>query len=123
MESISISIKSSVLDNNKDENKSSDSTTTTDKYGASNTKIEYTTKIKTDGGEITFDKKVYIVYPEVWRVLTIFGGTDMTKEEVLKVAENTTLVPTGETVPLSETFCFNRCGVEPRSAPQVIENK
>lgn len=70
MESISISIKSCVLDNNKDENKSSDSTTTTDKYGASNTKIEYTTKIKTDGGEITFDNTANMIKEDdAWHVV------------------------------------------------------
>lgn len=70
MEAISISIKSCVLDNNKDENKSSDSTTTTDKYGASNTKIEYTTKIKTDGGKITFDNTANMIKEDdTWHVV------------------------------------------------------
>ena len=73
--------------------------------------------------EISFDKKVYIVYPEVWRVLTIFGGTDMTKEEVLKVAENTTLVPTGETVPLSETLCWSRLDAEKAEQGGYSESK
>lgn len=46
--------------------------------------------------DIWFDKKIYVIYPESWSVLEIFGGSDISKEEMIKVVENTELQPTGE---------------------------
>ena len=67
MASINISIKSCTLDNQSEKN---DSTTAVDKYGASNTKIEYTTTIKTDGGEITFDNTANMIKEDnSWHVV------------------------------------------------------
>lgn len=46
--------------------------------------------------EKDFGKRMYIAYPEVSRMLELFVGNDVTKEEVLKFAENLELAPTGE---------------------------
>ncbi len=43
-----------------------------------------------------YNKIFYVAYPEVWHVLQVYAGEDTTKEEVIKVIENTELVPTGE---------------------------
>lgn len=49
-----------------------------------------------DTDHVWFDKKMYIIYPEIWRILEVYGGSDISKDEMLKVVENTELKPTGE---------------------------
>lgn len=72
MEEISIAIKSCNLNSkeNKSDNNESKTSTTTDKYDASNTVIEYTTTIKTDGGEFSFDNTANMIKEDdVWHVV------------------------------------------------------
>lgn len=58
-------------------------------------------------GNISFDKKIYIAYPEYWQVLEVYVGQDVSKEEALKVVENIELQPTGETSLLSEAYTWS----------------
>lgn len=44
---------------------------------------------------IPFDKRIYIAYPEYWQVVEIYIGSDVSKEEAMKIAENL-VVQTGE---------------------------
>lgn len=57
----------------------------------------YVEKNSWDTDRVWFDKKMYVIYPDEWRILEVFGGSDISKEEMLKVVENTELQPTGET--------------------------
>lgn len=54
-----------------------------------------------------YNKKMYVVYPEFWQVLTIYASEEMTKEEIVKVAEGIRLEPTGETKKLSECYTLS----------------
>ncbi len=36
----------------------------------------------------SFDKRIYLFYPEEYRVFTIYFGDDVTKEDAIKFAEN-----------------------------------
>lgn len=54
-----------------------------------------------------FGRIFYVIYPEVWHVLEVFVGDDMTKEEAIKVIENTELVPTGETEDMSNLYTWS----------------
>ncbi|MGL6198266.1 MAG: DUF4367 domain-containing protein [Lachnospiraceae bacterium] len=63
-------------------------------------------QVENDVG-VSFDKKIYIAYPEYWQVLEVFVGQDVSKEEALKVAENIELQPTGETSLLSEAYTWS----------------
>ncbi|NCC42071.1 MAG: DUF4367 domain-containing protein, partial [Clostridia bacterium] len=67
----------------------------------------YMEKYNSDNIGITFDKKFYIVYPEVWHVLEVFVGEDMTKEEAVKVIESIELVPTGEMTDAAEAYTWS----------------
>lgn len=44
-------------------------------------------------GSLSFDKRIYLLYPEESYVLEIFAGEDVSKEEALKTAESITLAP------------------------------
>ena len=39
----------------------------------------------------SFDKRIYLFYPEEYRVFTIYFGDDVTKEDAIKFAENMTI--------------------------------
>ena len=67
----------------------------------------YLEKNSWDTGKVWFDKKMYIIYPENWLVLEIFGGSDISKEEMIKVVENTELQPTGETYSVKDAFTWS----------------
>lgn len=56
-------------------------------------------KIKTGAG---FSQKIYLLYPELYRILTIYIGDDVSKKEAYKVASGIKLVETGEMLDTSE---------------------
>lgn len=56
-------------------------------------------KIKTGAG---FSQKIYLLYPEQYRILTIYIGDDVPKKEAYKVASGIKLVETGEMLDTSE---------------------
>ena len=60
-----------------------------------------------DTDNIWFDKMLYVVYPETWKILFVYGGTDISKEELLKVVENTELQPTGETYSFKDAYTWS----------------
>lgn len=57
-----------------------------------------------DETEVAFDKKIYLVYPEVSRVLIMEIADNVTKEEALKVAEQIKLVDTGKVMDTQELW-------------------
>lgn len=73
MEDISINIKTCTLDSQEGKDSGSNDTqasTTLDKYDASNTIIEYTTTIKTDGGDFSFDNTANMIKEDnVWHIV------------------------------------------------------
>ena len=46
-------------------------------------------------------QRVYVLYPEVHRIVSVVGWGRASREELLQIAEGITLVETGETVPAS----------------------
>lgn len=48
-----------------------------------------------------YDKQMYIVYPEVWHILELYGSTDVSREEFLKTADGIELVETDEILDLA----------------------
>lgn len=62
----------------------------------------YLEKGVADKTEVVFDKKIYLVYPEVSRVLIMEIANNVTKEEALKVARQTELIDTGNTKDIQE---------------------
>lgn len=72
--------------------------------------------------ELGFGRVFYVVYPEVWHVLEVFVGDDMTKEEAIKVIENTELVPTGETLDLSNLYTWSDY-VEQQKETEIYDYK
>ena len=44
----------------------------------------------------SFNQKIYLICPEQYRVLCIYVGDDVTKEDALKFAENLQIIETGE---------------------------
>lgn len=43
--------------------------------------------------EITFNQRIYVTYTDVHYVLEMFAGSDVTKEDAIKIAEGITLTP------------------------------
>lgn len=62
-------------------------------------------KVSTDT-RITFDKKIYLMYPEVQRVLIMDIANNVTKEEALKVAEQIELVDTGKEIEVQSLYSW-----------------
>lgn len=58
----------------------------------------------TGGVSVSFDKKIYVAYPEYWQILEIFVGEDVSKEEALQIADSLNVQPTEEMIPLSEVI-------------------
>ena len=60
-----------------------------------------------DTDHVWFDKKMYIIYPEIWRILEVYGGSDISKDEMLKIVENTELKPTGEMYKIKDAVTWS----------------
>ncbi len=54
-----------------------------------------------------FNQRIYLLCPEVSRVLIIYIGSDVSKEEAYKVAEGVKLTETGEMVSTAEMWNWN----------------
>lgn len=54
-----------------------------------------------------FNRRIYLLYPEVWHVLEMYIAGDVTTEEALAVAEGISLVPTGETVSMEGAYTWS----------------
>ncbi|MDD3361466.1 MAG: DUF4367 domain-containing protein [Hespellia sp.] len=50
----------------------------------------------------SFNKKIYIAYPEYWQILEIFIGEDVSKDEAIKIAENLKVTGTQEMQKVSD---------------------
>lgn len=79
-------------------------------------------------GSIRFDKMFYVAYPEVWQVLQVFVGQDVTKEEALKIVEHTELVETGETTGWEDLYTWSDYAAEnqegePEDAPKLTATR
>ncbi|MCD8012365.1 MAG: DUF4367 domain-containing protein [Lachnospiraceae bacterium] len=62
---------------------------------------------KDDGSGSTV-QKMYVLYPEVWRMLTIYSlNEEVTKEELLRVAEGISLVGSEEMMSLEEAYTIS----------------
>lgn len=61
--------------------------------GYSGVYLEYQ-KLRDD--EISFNQRIYVAYTDVHYVMEMFVGSDMTKEEALKVAESVKLTPVAD---------------------------
>jgi len=59
----------------------------------------YIEKQASEGGGISFNKKIYIAYPDYWQIVEMYIGEDVTKEEAIEVAEHLKVNSTGETMP------------------------
>lgn len=51
-----------------------------------------------------FNRRIYVMYPEVWQILEMFVASDVSREDALAVAAGISLVPTGETTPMDEVY-------------------
>lgn len=71
----------------------------------------------------SFDKKLYIAYPDYWQILEIFVGSDVTKEDALKVVENLNVTPTGETQLFSEAYTWSEMLTSDISESENIDVK
>ncbi len=61
-----------------------------------------------DDGSGSTTQKMYILYPEVWRMLTIYSlNEEVTKEELLKVAEGISLVGSEEMMSLEDAYTIS----------------
>lgn len=47
--------------------------------------------------EITFNQRIYVAFTDVHYVMELYAASDVSKEDVLKIAENVSLVPTQDT--------------------------
>lgn len=52
----------------------------------------------------TFDKRIYLVCPDIYRVISIYIGEDVTKEDAIKVAENLSVVEKEETFRTADAY-------------------
>ncbi|MDO4306716.1 MAG: DUF4367 domain-containing protein [Eubacteriales bacterium] len=91
-----------------------DDTTTQNSLKLLDTNVTYSEELTIAGHdavylkrEAAFDKVFYVVYPEVWCVLQVYAGQDTTKEEAVRVIENTELVPTGEVYKLADAYTWS----------------
>lgn len=66
--------------------------------------VIYLEKDTTGDEGISFDKKIYVAYPDYWQILEIFVGDDVSKEDALNVVKNLKVTSTGETSLLSEAY-------------------
>ena len=57
--------------------------------------------------QAAMNKKIYVAYPQYWKILEVFIGEDVSKEEAIKVIENLRVQPTGETTLLSEAYTWS----------------
>ena len=74
----------------------------------------------------TFDKKIYLMYPEVQRVLIMNIADNVTKEEALKVAEQIELVDTGKKIDAQKLYSWTDYAVGDKEEVQgenVFANK
>lgn len=54
-----------------------------------------------------FDKNIYIAYPGYWQIVELYFGSDVTKEEAVKIAEGLNVQPTDENRKLAETATWS----------------
>lgn len=82
-------------------------------------------EIKTDEGEdISYVKRFYVAYPEVWRVLQVYVGSNVTKEEAMKVVENIELVSTGEVLDEKNLYTWSEYVKEINTSnEEILKNK
>lgn len=76
--------------------------------------------------KVTFDKKIYLMYPEVQRVLIMDIANNVTKEEALKVAEQIELVDTGKEIDAQKLYSWTDYAVgdkEEVAGEDVFANK
>ena len=76
--------------------------------------------------KITFDKKIYLMYPEVQRVLIMDIANNVTKEEALKVAEQIELIDTGKEIDAQKLYSWTDYAVgdkEEVEGENVFANK
>lgn len=59
------------------------------------------------GSNGNFNRRIYVMYPEVWQILAMYVAEDVSLEEALKVAEGISLVPTGETTPIAQAWTWS----------------
>lgn len=52
---------------------------------------------KTNDGSVSFDKRIYVSYPEVHHVMQMYVGSNVSKEEALKMGEGVILTAAEET--------------------------
>lgn len=91
-----------------------DSSTTRDSLKLLDTNVTYSEELTINGHdavylerESAFNKIFYVVYPDVWYILQVYAGQDTTKEEAIKVIENTELVPTGEVYDTADAYTWS----------------
>lgn len=56
----------------------------------------------------SFNQRIYMLYPEEYRMLVVYIGDDISKEEALKVAENIELKEQKEMVDTSEMYTWSQ---------------
>lgn len=67
----------------------------------------YLKKNQIDSGGIGHSRILYIMYPEVQRILQIYVGDDMPEDALLEMAEGIELIPTGETLDPETVYTWN----------------
>ena len=55
----------------------------------------------------SFNQRMYLLYPEEYRVLIMYIGDDVSKEEAIKVAENISLVETERVVKIKDMYTWS----------------
>ena len=67
----------------------------------------YLQKQKIDSGCIGYNRIIYIMYPEVQRILQIYVGDDMPEDDMMKMAESIELVPNGQVLQEGDYYSWN----------------
>ena len=50
-----------------------------------------------EDGTVSYNQRIYVAYPDIHYVMQMYIGSDMTKEEAIKIAEGVKLTPTDNT--------------------------
>ncbi|MDD2959586.1 MAG: DUF4367 domain-containing protein [Lachnospiraceae bacterium] len=58
-------------------------------------------------GRNGYTRRLYVLYPEYWYVLQMYISEEVSMEELTKIAEGISLVPTGETQKLTDAYTWS----------------
>lgn len=68
----------------------------------------------------SFNQRMYLLYPEEYRVLVMYIGDDVSKEEAIKVAENISLVETERVLKTKDIYTWSKL-ISPETDTSEVE--